>query len=235
MRTASETFERIPLLSPDECADVVERVDELRDQWVRCHPSLPYFILGTSSFVAAREDPAGYERAAAATNAVIGTAFRDLLDRVRAVLEERESAAIADADHGALPGFHIFGFHPIFRVGIAGAHFDRLFRYLRWPIPVDAASSWSFTLPLELPVSGGGIDWWELTPEDLDGLDPSAAAEVVDAQDPLHVAHDCGTLVVHSGLVLHRIAPSAQITFGDRRITLQGHVISAGAARWWYW
>jgi hypothetical protein len=232
---AVDRFERVPLFSVAACDELAHRVDGLRDEWERCHPSLPYFVLGTSSFVSARHDREGYERRAAVTNERLRSTFADLHDHVRAAVEDIVGRAVTDHAHAALPGFHIFGFHPVFRLPIAGAHFDRLYRYLRWPSPVDEATSMSFTLPLVLPEAGGGIDWWPLDPGHVDPLDAEAAGELVERVEPHHVDHACGTLVVHSGVLLHRIAATPRVTLGDRRITLQGHVISSGPATWWYW
>ena len=90
----------------------------------------------------------------------------------------------------------------------------------------------SFTLPLSLPRAGGGLLVWEsVTSVDVDehaaarDLRQWEATEELTCERPaVHHAYATGTLVVHSGHVVHQIAPW-ELAAGDARVTLQGHAL----------
>ncbi len=50
--TAEEsTPERISLFSETECEEIRNRVHELRHLWIRRHPYVPFYTLGTASYL----------------------------------------------------------------------------------------------------------------------------------------------------------------------------------------
>ena len=103
----------------------------------------------------------------------------------------------------AIPGFHIFPSDPKF-LTIAGKwHMD----FPHTTLELGDNNPSAFTLPIELPVSGGGMDW----------LDDRGIME--------HIPYKEREVVLHSGLDVHRIAGMKAYTPGEYRITLQGHLI----------
>ena len=65
----------------------------------------------------------------------------------------------------------------------------------------------AFTVPISLPVSGGGMDW------------------INEVGGKEHIPYNERELVLHSGLDVHRIAGMKKYMPGEYRITLQGHLI----------
>lgn len=226
-------FTCVELLTPAECAQVCDRIDGLAHEWIRHHDEVPLHTLGISGFLVHSAEE--YDVRAAEKNAVLRAHFADLYARVRSTIERHVGARVEDHPTGALPGFNVFGSHPFFGEPYASAHFDVQYRNLRWPEGLDDTDVVSFTLPFALPVAGGGIDVWDLRASDLDDLDRELQPDRVAAARHEYLAHRIGTIVIHRGDILHRIAPTRKVEPGDRRYTLQGHAVRVGVRYVWFW
>ena len=226
-------FTLLDLLTLDDCNRIRNRIDHLAHEWIRHHDELPLQTLGISGFLV--HSPDEYASLAAEKNAVLRRHFADLLALVRTAIEQHLGAPVQDHPSGALPGFNVFGSHPFFGEPFASAHFDVQYRNLRWPDGLDATDVVSFTLPVALPASGGGIDVWDLRPSDMADLDRDLQPARVAAAHHEYLPHRVGRIVVHRGDILHRIAPTPEVQPGDRRYTLQGHTVRVGDRYVWYW
>jgi hypothetical protein len=103
----------------------------------------------------------------------------------------------------ALPGFHIFPTDEKF-LDMAGKwHTD----YPHVTLGLGEQGAQAFTLAIELPSSGGGMDYLDV----MGGLH--------------HVPYEEKDLVLHSGLTPHRISGITEYCPCEYRITLQGHLI----------
>ncbi len=228
-------FVFIPILSEQECRPWLAEIDAQRANWVRRHPDTPFFTLGAASYLDARSGEGAYLARAEATNVLLAHRFADLYQRVRAALASRLDAAMLDLPHAGLPGFHIFGSHPAFRHPTASVHFDLQYELVSWPEPLFRDQVLSFTLPLAIPNGGGGLRYWDLTPDSLAKLSPAEQKALI-GDSPMHyLPYKVGTLVLHSGHLLHQIAPAPELTTDDRRVTLQGHLGRTSQGYYWYW
>jgi len=226
-------FTRVQLLSTTECRQLCDRIDGLGHEWIRHHAEIPMHTLGISGFLV--HSPEEYERRAAEKNPVLRTHFAELLALVRSTIERHVGTPVEDHPNGALPGFHLFGSHPYFGEPYASAHFDVQYRNLSWADGLDDTDVVSFTLPLALPASGGGIDVWDLRASDFAHLDRELQPARVAAADHEYLPHRIGRIVIHRGDILHRIAPTPMVGPGDRRYTLQGHAVRVGDRYVWFW
>ena len=104
----------------------------------------------------------------------------------------------------ALPGFHIFKSAPQFLLKGGDWHKDLTHKTLN----LKGDSPCSFTLPIKIPTGGAGIDYigGDLTPKFLD--------------------YKVGNLVLHNGLIPHRISKLKKYCKNEYRITMQGHLIT---------
>lgn len=114
---------------------------------------------------------------------------------------------------------------------------DRQFEDIPWQHPgeLDFDQPVSFTLPLRLPAAGGGLNTW---PADWRHChdSPLLIPELLVRSLECHrVAYTEGVLMVHSGHMLHQIAPAPDMCSGDRRITLQGHALPRRGVYQLYW
>jgi hypothetical protein len=139
----------------------------------------------------------------------------------------------------ALPGFHVWLAPAVFTKPKAPIHFDMQYRAMEWPPGADLSRLISFTLPLRLPGAGGGLNVWEATYEEFrEALDKGwidGASDLQRFHPRQHVAYTVGRLVMHSGHILHQVAPCARVEPDDERLTLQGHGVWC-SGRWsLYW
>jgi hypothetical protein len=82
-------------------------------------------------------------------------------------------------------------------------------------------------MPIVLPKAGGGLDSWNVTPNDVTrmvqlGQEPDLD-KVKETKFKSFHPYKLGTLSLHSGLLLHRLGRVEKIRDDDERITLQGH------------
>jgi hypothetical protein len=185
------------------------------------------FTLGAAAYIDAREtdgDVQEYLRRAAGANAIILRSFGGLYGTIRETLVRLLGVPCAYTDHLAVPGFHIFTADRLRQMKNLPGHFDRQF----WLIPElrqsDETAAVSFTLPIALPASGGGLDYWDSETES--GMRSSG---------PRNIPYRLGVMVVHRGPVLHRIAETPLVEATDERVTLQGHGALHDGAYTLYW
>jgi hypothetical protein len=244
-------LQALPLLSQEEARLAVQTIRELRPFWHRLTNNHAGFQLGTASN---RGLPPGeYARQAAETNPRLRASFSGLLERVRQALEStlqrRRKGPARFTEHHALPGFHVFEQEAAgqpFAPSVFGPHWDWNVYDVPWSpeLPDDMALSEfaSFTLPLELPSTGGGLHIWEHL------FSSDVLAHVEEHQIPLDVAtrrlaesrsptfhpYEVGTLYMHTGHEVHQVKPWDNQP-GEARITLQGHGVFHEGVWWLYW
>ncbi|QNA82757.1 hypothetical protein G4G27_01080 [Sphingomonas sp. So64.6b] len=233
------------LLDTNGCRSVVERVVGNRDNWIDRSPrgDATFFTLGRASYLDAcppDADPQStyYGKIDAANGeliAMFGDLYASLLDRLAAELQ----GEVVLADRLAIPGFHIFLGRGILGAGKSGRHFDIQYERLRFPPGPVEDDPISFTLALELPTEGSGLDLWDVTVEDFDRAFKAGRVATLDDMARRRILayhpYSVGQLLIHRGLWLHRISSPGTIHGDDRRITLQGHGLRI-AGRWiLYW
>lgn len=212
---------RIEILGPEECRDVVERLDGLEGEWRRRGDA--FFTLGAATYldVCGGGSYGNYRKRAEHDNRLLVEAFGDLLVAVRDAVADLVGGRCEYAPELARPGFHVFLARSLHATLRDGFHLDLQFRDL--PVPATAyTATLTFTLPVELPLAGGGIEFCRLDAGDKRGR---VSAEW----------YRLGELLVHSGRTLHRRAevPSSPRC---RRITLQGHALCVEGDKWiLYW
>ena len=231
-------IESITILSEHECEHVVQTLHTLRTSWVRRHPMAPFFTLGNPSYLDGASPPsASYLDACCAGNAMLGKSFTSLYQRLESVLRDHTQVTVKPAPLAALPGFHIFLAHKAFTRSVASLHLDLQYQKIHWPTPdfYDTTRPLSFTLTLSLPASGGGLTWWDLDETELLPLSKQALRERITHTAPQYFPYTVGMLALHSGHMLHQIAPSARMEKSESRITLQGHGLYASDGCFYYY
>jgi len=198
---------------------------------------VPFFTFGAASYIDAVRSPARYLELAARFNPLLRSHFGWLLDEVSRAISRACGVTAAWHPHAALPGFHVYLAHALFSLPVASIHFDKQYLLLDWrDIPdADFSQPLSFTLPIALPEAGGGLNMWDIGEEQLARPSRQALLAAVRGKPPDFHPYTLGELVIHSGRVLHQVAPSTRMSAGDRRMTLQGHGVIAGNRIYLYW
>ncbi len=233
------SLQQIPLYNAAECQELVDRIHGVREHWVR-RMEPPMFTLGTASYL----DAVGgrgeeYLQKARESNQVLREQFGDLYERMAKVLGEHlGTTAVYSDEHVARPGFHVFLAHPIFTKPVAKVHFDLQYQEIDWsPFgEVDFQRQMSITLAIRLPKMGGGLRLWSLDHETAEKLSFDERKAVMEDQRKAEfIAYQEGALVIHSGHLLHQIAPATSMTDDDQRITLQAHALPVDGKWLLYW
>ena len=170
-------------------------------------------------------------------NARLEEGFSPLYSHLIDALASHVEGEVRYASGKALPGFHIFNHHTNYQKPTAHvAHYDRQYEQLDWnrEIQVGQVKTISFTLPVKLPASGGGLLLWDVNLADILSMDKEAAISRVKSANVHREHYQVGNLVCHPGHQLHRIAPWNSQP-GDQRITLQGHAIQLDDTWEVYW
>ena len=204
------------LFSPEVAKHFAKHVKMLRLHWIdRGH----FFTLGAAAYA---DDPDVYPNMAATYNILLRDSFAGLYGYLASAalaldLGETPALAFCSEDSGqavGLPGFHIFESRSN---GIVGdIHTDAPHERIKWDMDVKPLAT--FTLPLELPDCGGGMDFWpKYTEGEIDIIDPETPHDRID--------YEIGNLYTHTGEIPHRIANCGDMIDGEFRITLQCHAV----------
>lgn len=226
----------IPVLSERECDLVRETLMALRGHWMSRHAELPLFTLGVASYIDAVGDTPAYARLAREFNPLFKQHFDWLYDRVAAVLAQSLGEPVGYAHHLSLPGFHIFLSAKEFEHPIAIVHFDAQYLQHDWQGQlVDLDHLISFTLAIRLPRHGGGLNVWDISYAEWLACAGETPGELARGHTPAYHAYQRGHMALHSGHLMHQIAPGIDLQPDDERITLQGHGVRVAGVWQLYW
>ena len=241
-------MKKIQILTSDSCKEIAETVNELKDHWISRH-DFGFYSLGAAAYLDAPPQktiemfelagPAEnqYMENVARYNGLLWEHFSELYKIVKDALSTIFDSDVEYAVDKALPGFHIFNHNIAHAKSSAHVpHYDGQYEGLDWGQEVTGlnAKTFSFTLPIKLPVVGGGIYFWPVQLEEVLQLSKSDALNLVKAAKSQRVSYSPGELVCHPGHQLHRIAPWKSVP-EDQRMTLQGHGLYLDGCWQLYW
>jgi hypothetical protein len=223
--SSSPSFTR-QVLSVEDCEKVARLVYDLRSLWIPKGAFVPLFTLGATMYGDAYERGlAGYYAKARYLNPILWEQFSWLYEVVALGFQTMFGQKPIYKQPFALPGFHIFLPHSdsAASVGeVARAHVDSHYRNYVFDSRFDFSRPMAFTLPVEIPASGAGLDLWHLTEVDLIGSVKEERYRALMRNRPERIIYKLGEMVVHSGLTFHQIAPMEIGPDDKSRITLQG-------------
>lgn len=234
----------------------VDRIDQLYNCWIRrgiyCGEGgfsaddqypIDFYTLGAVTYIDGLSNLDEYYRYAKDINPILKDFFGWLYDIVLDKLSS-EIGPCELIDELAHPGFHVFGHPPNKEVTpftnmylqqpLATIHYDLQHeKHLRvWEKyeEYDFNNPLSFTLALELPDTGGGLNTWEESlAEQYDRQSEFSkgmkSLSYLNQGPPTVVEYEVGKMFYFIGPLLHQIAPAYKPVPSDRRITLQGHGI----------
>lgn len=242
---SAAAVERPPVVSLDvltasEVAVALERLDASRARWVARSPG--FWTFGRAAYLDVMNsiDPeADYYESLGAWNDLLRSELGWLLDRVAAIVAEYVGESCTFFEGVALPGFHIFEGRGIATGRWPNQHFDLQYRGLRWPGPLDEERTLSFTLALEVPQAGAGLEIWDLTEAEFIRLERMGRRVTMESLGTLRPSwvhrYQPGWMALQTRPIMHRIATTPYVIAGDRRITMQGHAIAVDDRWVIYW
>lgn len=214
----------VDLLTEEECLKVRSTVHELKEFWIPRHPTLPFYTLGLASPYDVPKDKQGYYKQAKHYNSILREHLGWLYERLTETLKNLLQAPTSYPDNLALPGFHIFLAHKEFEQPMGTVHCDKSYMF-HWDSSqkVDFSNPISFTQTISLPKFGGGMYMWDLQYDEVKGLEHREIEQLASRKKKSFHPYKRGGLILHSGHIVHQIAPINNLQPEDERITLQGH------------
>lgn len=227
--TSSSKISEIPLLSGEECNTIIANLFDLQCYWERQNQDKPRFMLGAARYYTDAPDyhPAVYRSTVNAMNPILWKHFHWLYDRLLDTLAAHLGQPVHYRKDLALPGFNIFLEDKDFADVPRNIHYDQQYLMLNWdPIEeADFTSTFSVTLPIALPKSGGGLNIWDLHRDEVIGLSKQQVEEAISKAKQSYFPYKVGYLVKQSGHYFHQIASMKDVEPDDKRITLQAHAL----------
>jgi hypothetical protein len=203
----------IRLLSTAEAEYYAKEIKYKKRYWI---PRGGFYTIGASTYL---DDPAAYPALSWYTNPVNWRLLGRLQDDLIAALPDGYCPNRGETVTGtAMIGAHIFTPETN---GVQGnPHIDEPYERIDWG--QKYSNPFSFTLALEMPKAGGGMDYWpDATDADIEWYN-----ERGELPPHEHLRYEAGFLYVHDGLTPHRIANCGDMEEGEHRITLQGHGVT---------
>ena len=195
---------RLPVDSPMNLAS--SKVLKLKDFWESRSNDFPCFTLGKAAYLDGNNNI--YTDGAKKLNKILIKEFKSLYTHIQSILSLEFNEDIHLNTELALPGFHIFPSDPKL-LSIAGNwHIDTPHLTLN----LGDKDTYAFTLPIQLPTGGGGMESRES-----------------------YYAYEVGQMILHKGNELHRIANFKEYKPNEHRITLQGHIVRVDGRLYMFW
>lgn len=234
---ATKDVEDIVLLDAEQCRQAAAAVRALEAHWTQRNFITPFYTLGAASYLDARGGQPRYGALAATANPVLRQHFSWLYEALTTGLAASLGAEVALDEVHALPGFHIFLAHPMFQKRTGELHCDLQYKHLDWSGmgTVDFGLPLSFTLALELPEAGGGLNVWDFEYAESVGLSKDQIRQEFARREQRFHPYEVGRCALHSGHLVHQIAPMPEADAGEARITLQGHALRCDGVWRLYW
>ncbi|OQP60134.1 hypothetical protein A3860_34200 [Niastella vici] len=221
------------VLNSGECEQAVNKIEKLSEHW-EAHGNVLY-TLGSPVYQNTCNMSAYYYKAKV-FNELLWANFNQLYEKVLLVLSAYVMDEVFFYKNVSIPGFHIFVLETPYAGG--GMHFDLPHQSLSWKMPVKILPRFiTFTLALELPKSGAGINLWNLSYDEVmsKGIRFQDIPALTGSIQSAYQSYEVGKIAIFEGLYLHGIAPIQLVEGTEKRITLQGHIINLNNTWMAYW
>jgi len=245
----------IPIADSLLCAEACREIYMQRARWRMrlLNDQPPFYTLGAASYLDLGFTAGSLEDYLSDAGSLWewgGNAVLTMIESVCARLTDELEQPVEFSSLLPSPGFHIFIGRAIPRAdcldnreGCGSCHFDLQHTYIpwaRWYGTFDLQNTISFTLPLNLPASGGGLIVWEpiTLEQNRDCVRQNRFDEIVRRARKTScttIRYSIGRMVLHNGHTLHQIAGAPKISVTDERITWQGHGVLADGIWRLYW
>lgn len=228
---------RVDLFSREECDRIRDVIHKLRPHWIHRDAAYqtPFYTLGYATYDA-KEDLKDYYREAPNQNQLLRRELGWVYDKLSQAVEKAVGRPTIYDEQLALPGFHIFLAHKVFELPLAAIHWDMQHLHLDWTgKDVSFEDTISFTAAIRLPQGGAGLNVWDLNLKDMEKLTPQECEAAFKDGPREFVEYQTGKMIVHSGDIIHQIAPMKNMMDTDERITLQGWGIQSKGGYILYW
>ena len=248
LKEYTESFDLLletKMFSKEDCDKIINILIKRKDQWENRSPigdffntygALTYLDKDDKSY-AKRNDPnvvknSGYfyESKLEHFNKILEEDLKWMYDKIKLYYEERLNKPIVFKK--ALPAFHIFkaseDLEYEYIKNLASIHVDAPEASHEWDEEIIAVSS--FTVAIELPKCTAGLNVW-LDDSMFNNINTVFFYEMNSEEQSIVTKHakyfpyKQGYVYEQDGSVRHQITCGGNVFKGERRITLQGHLV----------
>jgi RimK-like ATP-grasp domain len=232
------------ILTTEQCDQIYQQIESLRQYWLpRGSETSLFCTLGAASYLDCGDyfdAQDTYWQKASRYNPLLLKHFGWLYKLVKEYLETQLNAPVNYRSNAAYPGFHLWLSQAIPTLPVASMHFDLQYQYLSWENQddIDFSNTFSFTLPIQLPASGGGLNLCDLNYLEYLNIRRHNQIDwdlIPRFRNQNYHPYQVGEIVMHSGHTMHQIAPTSVAKVSDRRVTFQGHGVYVDDTWQIYW
>jgi len=192
--------------------ETIFNVLKLNRYWIKRF-DIPFYTLGRNAYLDGKTQ-AYYDESRSLNKKLItnfGALYREVQDTMELIVGE----PVGLGHDFALPSFHIFQSDPFFLDCPQNWHTDHPRNTLGIE-QEDDQKEWSFTVPIVLPESGGGLDYKK-------------------NNRLKHLDYEVKDIIIHKGDFPHAISNLKEFKENEYRITLQGHLMRRNGRLVMYW
>lgn len=251
----SGSIQEVEILSDQESEKVRKIVLSLKNKWTPRHLKYPVYSLGAVNYfdIPEHRNPP-YMKYAKECNPIL---WKNL-DWMYKILKDKLSIILGRPvgfNHNiALPGFHIFEFHDVFRKPESVTHHeffrrrdnpstypgvpihaDTSYLLINWDLDTDLNNPLSFTVGIDLPETGSGLKVWNLRLNETFNHSEDEILSLIQSRTSKLYCYKPGRLILHDGKSYHQAWSGEDIKPGEMRMTLQGHGIFTKGQWILYW
>lgn len=220
---------RLECFSRAESEDIVRILDPLRKHFTKRFVStdIYFWTLGTSAYLDAYE---AHGDNAQKTNDIIASNFGKFYLKMFRVLQDYLGEPVTSPPSVNVPGFHIFEELNNLPIGVPyGGSIHKDSPHISSMFPFHHTSPITFTIMLEAPKNGAGLNYWDndvvsnttLPSNRFDNMSTELQKRLIKTVKTFK--YKIGELVIFDGQTTHQIANMVATDQNDRRISIQGH------------
>lgn len=237
------------IFSKEECEKIVNKLVENQDKWENRSPSGDFFMsYGALTYLDANEGVAGdpeydkfrnnnelipniYDKKADYFNEMMVKDFDWMYAKIWSYYQEKFEKPVVFKL--ALPGFHIFQtaeqLNHDYVKNLATIHVDLPQTAHKWEGGEVLAAS-SFTIAVSLPKCTAGLNIWldNSLFKDINTVfyhEMTKEQQIRIAKTAKYFPYKLGYVYEQDGFVRHQITCGGDVEAGERRITIQGHLV----------
>ena len=254
---------RVKTFTEKDCNKIQKTIYELDKLWInrsqerrysfenQIHITrAPFWTLGAVSYLDHVKSSDQYDKHRDYLNPVLLKKFNWIYEIICEKLQGELGEPVVVDEFLAHPGFHIFAaksgttieseYIKMFEQPLGSVHVDVQWEehhdYWNTFKKVNLEDTLSFTVPIKLPSSGGGLYTWadEVNPYSFNYT--TNENKLAELESPaITNLYTEGEMIYFIGHLLHQMMPGVNVQPTDRRITVQGHGIKCDGVWRLYW
>ena len=219
------------IFSKKECKKIINILVKNQDKWENRSPFGNFFSsYGALTYL----DKKNYKQKSEYFNKILVQDFEWMYIKIRNYYQEKLDKPVVFKK--ALPGFHIFqaieqlSYDDVKYPPTAEIHVDLPQKDHKWKDKILATSS--FTIAIDLPKCGAGLNIWQnsnifenINTPLFHQMDKETQLTII--KNTEYFPYKLGYIYEQNGMLRHQITCGGDVMKGEKRITIQGHLVES--------